>query len=285
MSETPDEGQAAGDLDLNELVQALAVELAETREEVAGLAALVEDAPAGGPWCWRYLDREQTRQLAEELRDWVDWLIDRYHLSNIPPCWFRHGDYVEYLTALYVAWKQAYNTRTLVPHDRMIDWHLRWFRPTMEILTGSGCQQGHQDKADPVWHTNLDDFDTWLDEQDAQMGEPVSPDEMQAAAQSDPTLRRFLPDEADSPVLVQDTSWWSRTRQTPRRLTPAWSSRDRSTSRRLNHLLGQDPVDAVTGEVQPSDLSQEEWTRHATLAARGMGMLREPRAPRDAASQ
>jgi hypothetical protein len=41
-------------------------------------------------------------RLLAELREWVDWLQQRYSLDHrvIPPCWEQHGALVDLLTAL-----------------------------------------------------------------------------------------------------------------------------------------------------------------------------------------
>lgn len=241
-------------------------------ERVSALEQFLTDLPVGGPWCWRHLDRDQTRQLAEELRDWVDWLISRYRLANIPPCWFRHGNYVEELTALFVAWKAAYNPKVSLPNDHLINWHDRWFRPCMERLTAPSCMNGqHQEPGPVLAQTDLDDFDTWLAEQDHAIPEHV-PDKTVATSVASDRAQQLLKEDA-SPVQLGG-QWWSRRREGPRRLTPDWSRRDQSTGRRLDQLLDQRPIDPATGAVSNDD-DHPDWVRRATLAARGLGLIRE----------
>jgi hypothetical protein len=38
----------------------------------------------------------------EELVAWVQWLVARYELNNIPDCWAQHGALVEELDALRI---------------------------------------------------------------------------------------------------------------------------------------------------------------------------------------
>lgn len=59
----------------------------------------------------RTLDAATAEATWNELRDWVEWLVERYALDHrtVPPCWFLHGALVDELTALWGAWQVAYS--------------------------------------------------------------------------------------------------------------------------------------------------------------------------------
>ena len=47
-----------------------------------------------------------------QLRAWVAWIRHRYPLAKrVPACWAEHPEVVEELTALWLAWQQAYEDR------------------------------------------------------------------------------------------------------------------------------------------------------------------------------
>ena len=57
------------------------------------------------------------------LADWVGWLRGRYPLANqVPLCWWRHPELVEELSALWLAWRDAYVERG-APLTAGADWH------------------------------------------------------------------------------------------------------------------------------------------------------------------
>lgn len=83
---------------------------------------------------WRYLDRDQARQLWDELVDWTTWIRERYELDvKIPPCWYRHSPVVEELSALMVAWTDAYY-RGDEYRDDLTAWHTQWFWPVVHRI-------------------------------------------------------------------------------------------------------------------------------------------------------
>jgi hypothetical protein len=51
---------------------------------------------------WRKVPAEDAPQRWAELREWVQWLKDRYSLDHrvVPPCWYLHDGSVDLLTAL-----------------------------------------------------------------------------------------------------------------------------------------------------------------------------------------
>jgi hypothetical protein len=110
----------------------------EATDSVAGLMARVEDLEArpepsdvgtvGAPtaWCWRTLGQHGTTELWTQLTDWIDWIRSRYPLARkVPSCWAEHPELVEELTALWLAWQQAYENRD-VQLTAAADWHDRW---------------------------------------------------------------------------------------------------------------------------------------------------------------
>jgi hypothetical protein len=80
-------------------------------------------------WNWRSLSPSDLEAMWKRLWPWVEWLRTRYELSEaIPPCWYRHGAMVEELTALFAAWKAAYEDRRaraeapLTWHEKLDHW-------------------------------------------------------------------------------------------------------------------------------------------------------------------
>ena len=95
---------------------------------------------AGGPYYWEALDPTATSKLWDELGKFVTWLDGRY-LTNLadpsyrlPGCWYRHPIAVEELTALMVAHRAAYDTRSAKASSALVDWHQRALWPTLDSL-------------------------------------------------------------------------------------------------------------------------------------------------------
>ena len=63
------------------------------------------------------------------LRAWVQDVLRGRHPGlagdSLPPCWDRHDDVVDELTALQAAWQAAYRG-TAAPATAAIEWHDRW---------------------------------------------------------------------------------------------------------------------------------------------------------------
>lgn len=72
------------------------------------------------PFRWENLDPDQTRDTWQKLGHWVRWLCQRFRIDDIPPCWYQHGDLVEELTALWLAWEGSYYS------DARFDDPVRW---------------------------------------------------------------------------------------------------------------------------------------------------------------
>lgn len=114
--------------------------LCETEESVAALVEELANYPAGGPWLWEGLEPEAQRALWIELDAFVSWLQNRilsHHASKegwISPCWYKHPDAVEQLTALMVAHKASYHPKSKTPSHTLVDWFQRCLWPTMDTL-------------------------------------------------------------------------------------------------------------------------------------------------------
>ncbi len=108
--------------DLTTLVRELAErQPAETRGE---RAIWWPDLPAG---------QERTAAL-RLLRGWVDDVLRGHHPElvndSLQPCWDRHEDVVDDLTALQAAWHAAYRGKA-APATAAIEWHDRWLPGSM----------------------------------------------------------------------------------------------------------------------------------------------------------
>jgi len=115
--------------------------MGSVEELAANLFEELTSYPAGGPWFWEELNREQRKELWTELDGFVVWLQNRIlrHWSNpngwIPACWYPHPDAVEMLTALMVAHKAAYRAKSKKPSFELTEWFSRALWPTMETFT------------------------------------------------------------------------------------------------------------------------------------------------------
>lgn len=101
-------------------------------------------------FAWRYLNQDAAAALWAELIDWVGWLRGVYGSLNhdIPPCWFRHPELVEELTALMSAHKAAYQVREEEKYwSDMTYWHRQYLRPFISqvkhMYDSSECRDGH----------------------------------------------------------------------------------------------------------------------------------------------
>lgn len=86
---------------------------------------------------------DEQAHLLELLAGWVDWLSDRYRLDHrtIPPCWPEHGELIEELAALHLAWQAAYGQ--LAHGDAPLLWHEHFAlsrERLRESVARSGCR-------------------------------------------------------------------------------------------------------------------------------------------------
>lgn len=111
---------ARGQMDeLLDVVSQLVDRVLALEQQAIWQPARSADRP-GTPFRWENLDPEQTRGTWQAFGDWVRWLCERFRLDDIPPCWYQHGDLVEELTALWLAWEGSYHP------DARFDDPVRW---------------------------------------------------------------------------------------------------------------------------------------------------------------
>ena len=84
---------------------------------------------SAGPMHWPSVLPEDAETAWDDLRDWVEQLVDRYALDarTVPPCWFLHNGHVEALAALRDAERACYGPTA--PATGGMD----WFRALWEI--------------------------------------------------------------------------------------------------------------------------------------------------------
>jgi hypothetical protein len=129
------------DLDLDPMsVEGLDARLVNVETILPDLFDMYELRAAGGPYYWDTLPSGQAVKLWDELGQFVAWLDVRY-LTNLPDpsyrlpaCWYRHPIAVEELTALMVAHRAAYDTRSAKASSALVDWHQRALWPTLDSL-------------------------------------------------------------------------------------------------------------------------------------------------------
>jgi len=137
----------------------------EYTDAVAGLISRIDDLeqtniqPGGTPtaWCWRTLGPSGREELWTQLNTWVEWIRCRYPLSRrIPACWAEHPEIVEELTALWLAWVNAYENGD-APLTSAADWHDRWLPGLLHRLEHGpfalDCGSDHRDRPATAYAT------------------------------------------------------------------------------------------------------------------------------------
>jgi len=95
------------------------------------------------PVVWRVLSKDEQEHQLALLIDWVNWLVERYRLDQrtIPRCWPEHGELIEELAALHLAWQGAY--ARLAVGDGPLRWHEHFALARSrlaECVARSGCR-------------------------------------------------------------------------------------------------------------------------------------------------
>ncbi len=121
-----------------------------------------EGPPTLGPWVWEAMDPGLRRERLRELSVWVAWLVRTYPAvrQGLRPCWWRHRDVREVLTALYAGWVRTYTgepQRDLAEAEWIST--LRSFAPDLQIKLCSASR--HEEAPAETWSTQ--DLDMELD--------------------------------------------------------------------------------------------------------------------------
>lgn len=159
--------------ELAERVDELHEQLSRVTSQVTALAA-ARKPRSERAWWWPGLDKQQAVEAWETLAGWAaECLLPRFpkYARTLRPCWRRHADVVDELTALRVLWFDAYNN----PQARPIaaaEYRGRWVPGAMERIEESfrtlGCAPNSRsthgrdpDQPLPAWTPEqLSDFCT-----------------------------------------------------------------------------------------------------------------------------
>lgn len=115
---------------------------------------------------WRDLPAEERPAKWDELREFVVWIAERYAIqkNEIPPCWFRHGDLVEELSALRSAWDASFMEEDsgLGP----IGWHERFALARLRVKgMADGCTRGHVSPRGVDLSVDAAEWETWKEQE------------------------------------------------------------------------------------------------------------------------
>lgn len=114
------------------------------------LAAFEQPVGAARPYLFAAHSPEEQLSALLALDEWVGWLVDRYNLDRrtIPPCWASHGELIEELSALRLAWLTAY--AQMGPGDGPLGWHERFAHGRARLAdwaARTGCAGAHRARA------------------------------------------------------------------------------------------------------------------------------------------
>lgn len=216
-----------GELIDTDCIPGLATVVALHEEQLSRLAMDVEHlheqtstSSSSAPWTWRNLASHTAERQWLELADWVGWLRSRYPLARrVPLCWWRHPELVEELTALWLAWKDAYATK----HAHLAtpaDWHARWLPDFLRRIGAGGwnigCEADHKEQVPGLYdERRVDDEEDFRQHVQHRRQPPDHDQRSQAMNLDDDTIRaaistgeaRRLGDSPDSPVAYQGAYW------------------------------------------------------------------------------
>jgi hypothetical protein len=217
-----------GELIDTDCIPGLAIVAALHQEEISRLAMDVEylqeelsSSPAGSaPWTWRNLTGVAAERQWLDLADWVGWVRGRYPLARqIPLCWWRHPELVEELTALWLAWSDAYATK----HAHLAapaDWHARWLPDFLRRVGAGGwniaCEGAHKDRVAGLYdRRRVDDerdFHEHLQANHRRLADEesdlmIDDEALHATIETGEASR--IGESPDSPVVYQDKYWAS----------------------------------------------------------------------------
>jgi hypothetical protein len=132
-------------------------------------------AQLAGPLDWRQVSAAESRAHWQALREWVQWLVQRYSLDArvVPPCWYLHPQLVDLLTALRDQHRGAFHH--LAPLGSAASWHQnRWQFETRlrDCVSQTGCSRDtHRDDPAIDWPQDTQRWNQHLDRDAAERAE------------------------------------------------------------------------------------------------------------------
>lgn len=207
-------------------------------QRISQLAELVDDLlPQGegtpgsgqGPVVWAQLTSVERQRTWRSLAEWVGWLRSRYPLAHrVPPCWWRHPELVEELTALWLAWREAYVEKGAVLSSGA-DWHNRWLPELLRRIGAGGwnlaCEGDHRPAVSSLYDgREVDDLHAF--EEAINAADTAAPDGPGGKVMNDDQMRRAIeagearemgalpgsPVELDGEYWVNEGDTWSTVR-------------------------------------------------------------------------
>lgn len=161
----------------------LGARIADLEQAVTALAGPGDAAATTRAWWWPDLNRLDATAAWGHLGAWVrDALLERHpaHELTLRPCWRRHPDVVDELTALRVVWLDAYDNPQ--PTATAAAEYLRRVPVTMERINSQlgGCRAGrdasHQDRTRSAYqHWDGDQVAKFITGDVQDRAEPTSP--------------------------------------------------------------------------------------------------------------
>ena len=115
---------------------------------------------------WRELTKDQAPEVWTQLREWVEWLSDRYNLdlNTVPACWWKHSPLVEELSAIHTAWLASFDSTDAGYGP--IGWHERFAQTRTRLKShyNGDCTRGHTDRPARSWPANAADseWQAWI---------------------------------------------------------------------------------------------------------------------------
>lgn len=103
------------------------------------------------PINWLELSYEERLELWEELTNFLETLIFRYNMQlEILPCWWKHNDAVEWVTALWTKYKAHFREGS--PRSAAWEWQNQLDHARERIgAKFLSCREGHIDTTISKW--------------------------------------------------------------------------------------------------------------------------------------